>query len=447
MEARFGVALVSRFSPLSLAVHLSVAGLLFGGVSAPALATCSTAGSTVTCSGVPTLPLFLNNFSSATSGLTVNVNSSAQMNATLGGHVMDLTGVNITLNNSGTIDPALLGLVSVLSGGAFIGSGATSTVSVLNNASGIIRGTGMLLGLNLTSIDGLGIAVNNASAGTTTITNNGTITSTGLSVGGITLADTPVVGVYGGSRVNMTNSSTGTINGRIAFETSAAGNTFTNAGAITGGVSMGASSTNTFTAITGSSVSVGDGVQISVGLGGLIGINLTFAPTGTVDGGAGGTNSLILQNPIGVGGGTTGVGTASSANYVNFNNLTINSGTWTLQGPLVSGATTLNGGVAQFNNNATFGSGVLTSNGGILQASNAGLNVSNLISLGAGGVTVQGTNATTLSGVISGSGGLTKVGSGQLSLSAANTYLGNTTLNGGTVQLGNNLALSTGTLN
>ena len=61
-------------------------------------------------------------------------------------------------------------LVSVLSGGAFIGTGATSTVSVLNNASGIIRGTGMLLGLNLTSVDGLGIAVNNAAAGTTSIT-------------------------------------------------------------------------------------------------------------------------------------------------------------------------------------------------------------------------------------------------------------------------------------
>ncbi|VTU15320.1 Fluffing protein [Variovorax sp. PBL-H6] len=438
---------VARLSPLGLAIRLGIVGIV-GGLAAPsAMATCATSGSTVTCTGVPTLPLFLNNFSSATNGLTVNVNSGAQMNATLGGHVMDLTGVNISLNNSGTLDPALLGLVSVLSGGAFIGTGATSTVSVLNNASGIMRGTGMLLGLNLTSIDGLAIGVNNAAAGTTRITNNGTITSTGLSVGGITLADTPVVGVYGGSQVNMTNSSTGVINGRIAFETSAAGNTFTNAGAITGGVSMGASSTNTFTAITGSTVQVGDGVQVSVGLGGLIGVNLTFAPTGTVDGGAGGTNSLILQNPIGVGGGTTGVGTASSATYVNFNNLTINSGTWTLQGPLVSGATTLNGGVAQFNNNATFGSGVITSNGGILQASNAGLNVSNLISLGAGGVTVQGTNATTLSGVISGSGGLTKVGSGQLNLSAANTYLGNTTLNGGTVQVSNNRAFSTGTLN
>jgi hypothetical protein len=45
-----------------------------------------------------------------------------------------------------------------------------------------------------------------------------------------------------------------------------------------------------------------------------------------------------------VGGGTTGSGTVSSANYVNFNNLTLNSGTWTLQGPVVSGNTTLNGG-------------------------------------------------------------------------------------------------------
>ena len=116
MEARSSVAVVSRFSLLSMAVRLGVAGLLFGGVSAPALATCSTSGSTVTCTGVPSLPLFLNSFSSATSGLTVNVNSGAQMNATLGGHVMDLTGVNISLNNSGTLDPALLGLVPVATG-------------------------------------------------------------------------------------------------------------------------------------------------------------------------------------------------------------------------------------------------------------------------------------------------------------------------------------------
>ena len=418
--------------------------LCLGSISTSAWATCSAAGSTITCSGVPTLPLFLNDYSSATSGLTVNVTNGAQMNSTLGGKVINLTGANITLNNSGTLDPALRDPVSILSGGAFIGTGATSTVSIVNNTTGIIRGTGMLLGLNLTSIDGLGIAVNNSVSGTTTITNDGTITSTGLSVGGITLADTPVVGVYGGSKVNMTNSASGTINGRVAFETSVAGNTFTNAGNITGGVSLGAGSTNTFYAITGSSVNVGDGVQVSVGLGGLIGINLTFAPTGTIDGGAAGTNTLILQNPIGLGGGTTGTGTASSLVYVNFNNLTLNSGTWTVQGPLVSGATTLNGGVAQFNDNAAFGSGVLTSNGGILQASNAGLSLANQINLGAGGLTLQGINGMTLNGVISGTGGLTKIGSGQINLNGINTYSGNTVLNGGVVLVGNNQSFSAG---
>ncbi|KAF1032728.1 MAG: hypothetical protein GAK37_00399 [Pseudomonas sp.] len=330
MGRRLAAAATPRVSPLNHAIRLGIFGLVVGLVSPEALATCSAAGSTITCTGVPTLPLFLNNYSNATNDLTVNVGTGAQMNATLGGKVINLGGTNITLNNSGTIDPALLGLVSILSGGAFIGSGTVSAVNVVNASTGLIRGTGMLLGLNLTDISGLGLAVNNAATGTTVITNDGTITSTGLSVGGITLADTPVVGVYGGSQVTMTNSASGTINGRVAFEKSLAGNSFTNAGNITGGVSMGAGGTNTFTAVTGSSVNVGDGVQVSLGLGGLVGINLTFAPTGTIDGGAGGTNTLILQNSIGTGGGTTGTGTASSATYVNFNNLVLNSGTWTL---------------------------------------------------------------------------------------------------------------------
>jgi hypothetical protein len=34
---------------------------------------------------VPSLPLFLNNYASAASGLTVNVNAGAQMNALGGG--------------------------------------------------------------------------------------------------------------------------------------------------------------------------------------------------------------------------------------------------------------------------------------------------------------------------------------------------------------------------
>lgn len=185
---------IKKHSGLSLILPPLTVAIILCGMSMSANATCSAAGSIITCSGVPTLPLFLNDYSSEISGLTVNVTNGTQMNATLGGTVINLTGANINLNNSGTLDPALLGLVSILSGGAFIGTGANSTVSIVNTTTGLIRGTGMLLGLNLTSIDGLGIAVNNSVSGTTTITNNGAITSTGLSVGGITLADTPVVG-------------------------------------------------------------------------------------------------------------------------------------------------------------------------------------------------------------------------------------------------------------
>lgn len=446
VDLRSVIAPIFRVSPLFLAVRLGMVGVFVGIISPQAMAACTpgspAAGGTVTCSGVPSLPLFLNTFSSAVNDLTVNVGSAAQLNATLGGQVLNLTGNNITLNNSGLIDPALLGAVTALSAGALIGNAGASVMNITNAATGIIRGTGDLLGVNLVSLNGMALNLNNSAGGSTNIVNNGTIGSTNLLNLTLFSADTPVVAARGGAQVNVINA--GTINGRMAFETSASGNTFVNSGTISGGVSMGDGSTNTFTAITGSTISAGGGIGLA--LGGLIGVNLTFAPTGQIDGGAGGINSLILQNPIGIGGGTSGVGTVSSANYVNFNNLTINSGTWTLQGPLVSGSTTLNGGIAQFNNSATFGSGVLTVNGGGLQASTGGLTLSNLINVGAAGLLLQGTNAITVGNVISGSGGITKNGTGQLILNGANTYLGATTLNGGSVQLGNNQAFSTGTV-
>jgi len=321
------IAPILRVSPLSHAVRLAIVGAVVGLVSPQALAACSpaspTAGATVTCTGVPSLPLFLNTFASAVNNLTVNVNSGAQMNATLGGQSLNLTGNNLTFNNSGTIDPALLGAVTGLGTALMIGNGSASTVNINNTLTGIMRGTGDLLGVNLTTIAGMAMDVVNGAGGVTNITNNGTLGSTALLNLTLFAADTPIVAVQGGSQINMVNN--GTLTGRVAFETSSTGNTFINTGAISGGVSMGVASNNTFTAVTGSTITNGGGAGLS--LGGLIGVNLTFAPTGQIDGGAGGNNSLILQNTIGVGGGTSGAGTASSANYVNFNNLTVNSGT------------------------------------------------------------------------------------------------------------------------
>lgn len=276
MDIRSLIAPIFRVSPLFLAVRLGVVGVAVGFASSPAMAACTpgnpTAGGTVTCSGVPSLPLFLNNFSSAVNDLTVNVGSAAQLNATLGGQVLNLTGNNITLNNAGLIDPALLGAVTVLSAGAVIGNAGASVVNITNAATGIIRGTGDLLGVNLASLNGMALNLSNSAGGSTNIVNNGTIGSTALLNLALLSADSPVVAVRGGSQVNVINA--GTINGRMAFESSANGNTFVNSGTISGGVSMGAGSTNTFTAITGSTISNGGGIGLA--LGGLIGVNLTL---------------------------------------------------------------------------------------------------------------------------------------------------------------------------
>ncbi|MBH3428224.1 autotransporter-associated beta strand repeat-containing protein [Pseudomonas alkylphenolica] len=416
-----------RLSKLALASLL-----LSAGFSSSAFAACAVTNLVVDCSGIADL-IIANNFSSPFDGLTVNVNPGSLMNAPIGGTAMNLTGNNITLNNRGAIDPSAVGLVTLLSNGAVIGNGLSGAVLINNEMTGSLVGTVGLMGLTLNTLQGMALNVNNGASGSTTIVNNGTISSRALLGLYVPGADAPVVAVHGGSRVNMTNN--GTVIGRIAFEASPDGNTFVNAGSIQGSVSLGAHSTGTnrFTAITGSSVSAGGGIGSS--LGGLPGGDLTFAATGQVDGGAGGNNELILQNSLlGFGGGLGGSGTVSSANYVNFNQLTVNSGTWMLQGPLTSGSTRLNGGLARFDNNGAFGSGVLTSNGGAIEAVTNGLTLYNPIDVGPfGGLTVAGDNSLALAGGIYGVGGLTKLGTGNLTLAGFNALSGPLNIQAGSV--------------
>lgn len=396
---------------------------------------------TITCDGSPQ-PSQVNDFSSAVDNLIVNVYGGSTFNAQLGGTAINLASNHTELNNLGTIDPSAQGRLTQLTNAVTAGNGASGYVEIENVTNGVINGTSDTKGQYLATLMGLAVNVSNGPSGTTLITNSGTLGTKALQ--GLTLnaADGLAVAVRGGSHVDMRNE--GLINGRVAFESSAGGNSFLNAGQINGSVSMGNNSTNTFTAITGSSVSNGGGTGAS--LGGLSGVNLTFAATGQVDGGQGGTNTLVLQNTAGVGGGATDSGTASGDTYINFKKLLVESGTWTLTGALVSDSTTLNGGAVVVDSNGALGTGgLLVTGASTLSSGNSNVVLSNNVELNAN-LTVDGSNDLGLNGVISGGGQLVKNGSGNLTLGGINQFSGGTALGGGTLTITRSDSLGSGAL-
>lgn len=153
------------------------------------------------------------------------------------------------------------------------------------------------------------------------------------------------------------------------------------------------------------------------------------------------------------------------------------NGALTLSGAnTFSGGMILSAGQLNINNGSSIGTGTLTVNGGTID-NTSGADVTllpnnaqvwngsftyagtaNSLNLGTGPVTmpvactvtVDG-NTLTVGGVITGAAGLTKLGAGTLALLSANNYGNNgaydTALNGGTLVLGNDLALGTSRLN
>ena len=425
----------------SLAALATLAALQFHSGEAAAACTpaAPTDGATVSCTGVPILlPPNPNSFLSNANNLNVTVQSGAIMSTLPGGTAMTFGGNGLSLTNLGAIDANAAGSL-VLSRALSVGNlvvpdSGNVTIDNLGTIEGTFDGT---FGLP-------GAAAVIANTGTTTFNNSGTI---GMSALGLfDPINSIAIGIYGGGNVNFTN--TGTITGRVAFASpTSGGNTFVNSGTINGSVSLGTTLSNdTFTAVTGSSINGGlvplPGVTISTPS--VPASFLTYAAGGTVDAGIGGTDTLVLQNTINPpGSGSGGSGTASALQYLNFENLVVNSGTWTLQGAVASGSAMLNGGTAIFDNALSFGTGTLTANGGALQPSVAGLTLGQNVNL-TGGLIVQGANSLTLGGTVTGTGGLIKNGAGTLTLAGNNDFSGGLALNGGGLTLGSASSLGTG---
>lgn len=110
-----------------------------------------------------------------------------------------------------------------------------------------------------------------------------------------------------------------------------------------------------------------------------------------------------------------------------------------------SGGTQLNAGTLTLGNSAALGVGTVTVAGASTLSNNGAYTVGNTFVLGSA-LTISGTHDLTLNGAISGVGSLIKQGQANLTLSSANFYTNGTTLNGGTLTLGNDDALGTGAL-
>lgn len=404
-------------------------------------AVCTESGANVICTGPADSAS--PGFSSNTNNLDVTVNPGATVGVPMGGGgtAMALTGDNVHLTNFGRIDVNLSGNPFVLSSGLLVGNASASTVRIYNQAPGTIVGSAGLIGSSLPNVDGMALAVRNGTGGVSHLSNAGLIRSEPLMGLVVANADMPVIAVRGGGQVDFINEVTGRITGRIALEasgTSGAGNSFVNAGTIEGSVSLGqGGSANTFTAVSGSVFTPGNGT-VTTDLTVADTPGLRYAPPGKVDGGAGGSNTLVLQNVLpsaGTGIGTSGaVTTVYGDTYLNFQNVRINSGTWNLDGASLvstgSGNIELNGGLANLANIGVFGPNQINARGGSISANSAGLTFGNTILLGPGGLTTTGANSFSLSGLLSGAGGLNVTGTGTVSLRGISNYTGGTTIGG-----------------
>lgn len=187
-----------------------------------------------------------------------------------------------------------------------------------------------------------------------------------------------------------------------------------------------------------------------------LGAAATLAVNGTGDleiSTTGGTIATSATNTLTLAGSNTGIGTISSVISGTGGIVTkTGTGTWVLSGSnTYTGGTTLADGTLVIDSaNALGTSGTVKFTGGTLQyGTGITADFSSRIANSAGAIDIDtnGNNVTFASALAgTNTGGLSKSGTGTLTLNGANAYTGGTTLNAGTLAVGNNSALGAGTL-
>ncbi|MFG1472810.1 autotransporter domain-containing protein, partial [Xanthobacter agilis] len=430
-ESGRGVSLASAGGTLNTAsaTTLTLSGVISGA-----------GGLTKTGAGTLALSGDSSGFTGATS---VNA-GTLEISGGLGGGVSVASGA--TLQGAGG---TLTGAVTVASGGVLSGSQGTGTLTLgsLSLSSGAVTNvtlsaastsavfttTGALTvagTLNVTGTATYGVGVYRVFA------SGGTLTDNGLALG-----TTPT-----GSYTTALDVGTSTVDVVVSgHDTSLQ---YWSANGSSRGGSGTWTSSNLWLDTDGSTAAWGRGTGVFSGAAGTVSVvgaqsfaTLEFLTTGyEVEAGTGGSLDLGTGGQVWAEG--ADVTATISAPITGTGALTkVGEGTIVLSGTnTYSGGTVLEAGTLQVSSDANLGAsaGALSFQGGTL-ATTATFESGRGVSLASAGGTLNTASATTLtlSGVISGEGGLTKTGAGTLILTGANTYTGVTTINAGTLQIGN----------
>ena len=342
----------------------------------------------------------------------VTVSGAGSLEANAGVSLTNNFNLNAGLAIDGSNNLALNGAIGGL--GGLTKSGAVNlTLGGANGFAGGInlRGGGLTVGTN-TSL-GLGaLTVNGAGTFRSTAgvnLGNAIVLNAGLGIGGS--SDIALGGVISGG-AGLSFNGTGT----LALN---AANTFS------GGFRLesGTLSVGNASALGSGTLSTTGSATLRAGLPGMSLGNLVNLGNGTTLGVTGANSLALLGTIFGDGGMLINAGgnvTLGGAN--NFN-----------------GGVELQSGTLLVATNSSLGNGALsvTGNAG-LASTGADLNLGNAVDLGAGNTLTTGGSADlVLGGTIGGGGSLIKAGTGRLVLTGDNSFAGATTINAGTVQLGN----------